>query len=464
MQLPEQIETHGQFWLVSEPDNRLSGILKISEQGDVSLELFGAFGNVMDRTLNYGTPLLIQGVTAGKGAVTLVDCLATKWNRSGIGSDEILSKSEWRVGWAYCGAHFESGKVNLSEIEFSIEGLDEWFEFHNRVFSHDVSDGQTKIMYTPPQPTVVQIQDGITLEFGMRTTETSGRFEQSISTQMVVYIRSEQVRLFSEFLEILQRVRNFLCLLFDRTVSYTFISGYLSEIDIPNSLDYRVEIFRHLEPYELQKQEFGPRQFLVQFEDIAEGMNYYLPRWLEHYEDFEPTFNLYFTVTANRFMHLEARFLFLVQGIESLHRRSSSETLFPQEAFDKRVKAVLESAPKKWKSWLRWRLKYGNELPLRTRIEKMVDPFGELFGSDSARQGFVNRIADTRNFLTHYDPKIRNKAVTEPDALLRLYGRLEGLVQLHLLKLLGLQDDHIREIALRHRPLKDKLTTEYMTK
>ena len=93
----------------------------------------------------------------------------------------------------------------------------------------------------------------------------------------------------------------------------------------------------------------------------------------------------------------------------------------------------------------------------------MIEPFDELFGTQSARKGFVDRIVNTRNFLTHYDPKSRNRAVTNPEDLLRLYERMEGLLQLHMLKLLGIDDERIKKIATQYRPLKDKLTTEYMT-
>ena len=463
MRIPEPIETHGQFWLPSQPDNRLSGILRISEQGDTSLELFGAFDQLMNRTVEYQIPLLIQGVTAGKGPVTLVDCLTTDLTESGIGSNELLSKSEWQVGWAYCGAHFENKEVYLSNIEFSVEGLDEWFAIHNRVFSHDRDDGQTRITYTPPNPILVLLQDEVTLQFSMRTRQSSGLFQQSITTEMTINIRSEKARLFCEFLEILSKVRDFLCLAFDRTVSYTFITGYSPEPDAPDTHNNSIEIFGHLEPYDLQKQEFSPRQFLVLFEDIAEDLDNYLPRWLDNYEEFEPTFNLYFAVTANRHMHLEGSFLFLVQGIESLHRRSSSEKRFSSEELDRRVEAVLGNTPPEWRQWLRSKLDYGNELSLRARIEKMIDPFREVFGTQSARKGFVDRIVNTRNFLTHYDPKSRNRAVTNPEDLLRLYGRMEGLLQLHMLKLLGIDDERIKKIAMQYRPLKDKLTTEYMT-
>ena len=51
MQLPESIETHGYFWLAERPDNRLTGVLRISDQGEASLEMFGAFESPHNRPL-----------------------------------------------------------------------------------------------------------------------------------------------------------------------------------------------------------------------------------------------------------------------------------------------------------------------------------------------------------------------------------------------------------------------------
>ena len=78
----------------------------------------------------------------------------------------------------------------------------------------------------------------------------------------------------------------------------------------------------------------------------------------------------------------------------------------------------------------------------------MVTPFDDLFGSESARAAFVNRVVSTRNYLTHYDEGIKEQAVTDAGELLRLHFKLEALVQLHLLRLLEIDYDHIRQMAI----------------
>ena len=218
-----------------------------------------------------------------------------------------------------------------------------------------------------------------------------------------------------------------------------------------------MDIYGRFDPYDLPKEDFSPGWFLIPFEAIAHKIQEYLPRWLEHYQEYEPTFNLYFTVATNRYMHLEGSFLFLVHGIESLHRRSSPETRMSKEEFNTLLDTILQSTPDQWKELVRMNLNYANEISLQRRIRQMIAPFSDLFGNVSARSKFTNQVATTRNYLTHYDHRSKEEAVTEPQELLQLRYKLEALVQLHLLQLLGLEDGHIRALADRYPPLQRKL-------
>ena len=80
--------------------------------------------------------------------------------------------------------------------------------------------------FNPPKPITFQISGNLTVSFNMLPSTTSAPFQQSMKKRMSISIESSQLQLFSEFLEILGKVRDFLCLAFDRTVSYTFVAGY----------------------------------------------------------------------------------------------------------------------------------------------------------------------------------------------------------------------------------------------
>ena len=460
MQIPEPIETYGHFWLAGEPNNRLWGLLSVSEKGDAALELFGTLDSPHDMPSwqHMAKALRILGVTDKVGAVTLVDCFVLKQTTvDNIGGQ--FAKSSLRVGCVFWRAHFDTKEISFSRITFSVEGLDEWFVRHHRPFSSgEDQTGTMSITYSQPEPIEFQIPGDLIISFHMGAGKHVGMFQETINTKMRISIESSQSRSFSEFMQVLRKVKNFLCLSFDRTVSFTSITGYRQESNAPDSLHNTVDIYGRFDPYDLLKQDISPAEnFLLSFKEIAHNVHEYLPRWLEHYEEYEPTFDLYFAVTTNRYMHLQGRFLFLVQGIESLHRRRNSETRMPAEEFNALLDTIMQSTPDQWKQWVLATMKYANQPSLRNRIRAMISPFKDLFGNESAQKTFTNQVVNTRNYLTHYDSGIKNEAVTEPQELLQLHSKLEALVQLHLLRLVGIEHAHIRNMATRYPPLRQKL-------
>ena len=458
MRISEPIDTHGYFWVEGQPDEKVWGILKVLENGKSSLELFGSFG----ASHPFATPRLavgpirILGTTAKNGPVTLDDCFVVQQNTT-VNID-VFPNTEFLVSVVYSGAHFENEDIIFSHVTFSVEGLDEWFYFNNRVFSSEGGpSGEMSLTFQPPESISVQLPKGFVLGFCMSASMNRGMFQQSISTTMEIQIKSTEMRPFSEYMEVLRRVRNFLCFAFDRTVSFTFIRGSRRQIDSGPSIGDVVKIYGPFDSNDWPKQDISIGWFFVSFEDLVSRIDDYLPRWLDGYDEYEPTFNLYFAVAENRYMHLEGQFIFLVQGIESLHRRSSSETRMPNDEFELIINDILGSVPDSRREWVRENLKYANEPSLRRRLSQMISPFEDLFGTKSDRNKFVNDVVNTRNYYTHYDPSIFDKAVTEPAQLIRLHLKLEGLVQLHLLYLLGLDHEHVRRIISRYEPLRHKL-------
>ena len=458
MRISESIETHGYFWMVDQPDERVWGILKVLVNGESSLELFGAFGasHAFDKNqLTLGS-IRILGTTAKKGPVTLVDCFVV--SQETTVNIDVFPNTKILVGVVYSGAHFVNEEILLSSVAFAVEGLDEWFYFHHRVFSSEGNPLEAmSLTFELPESISVQIPDGFVLGFYMSPSQSFGMFQQSISTRMEIQIESSEMRPFSEYQEVLRKVRNFLCFAFDRTVSFTFIRGSRREINSQASIDNVVEIYGTFDAYDWPKQDISIGWFFVSFEDLVSRIDDYLRKWLDGYDEYEPTFNLYFAVAENRYMHLEGKFLFLVQGIESLHRRSSTETRMPKEEFELVINSILDSMPYSRREWVRESLKYTNEPSLRRRLSQTISPFEDLFGTNSARKKFVNDVVNTRNYYTHYDSSILREAVTEPAELHRLYLKLEGLVQLHLLYLIGLDHEHVRRIVSRYQPLRRKL-------
>ena len=403
----------------------------------------------------------VLGITANGGPVTLSGCLEVAKTDTHV-SGETISKSSLYVTHAFWGGHFESRNTCFSDMYFSVEWIDEWFYFYHRPFSrHEGPEDRPTLTYTAPDPITFKLTEDLIITFQMNLNENLGMFQRVFATKMSIRVESQRGLLFSDFMIILRKVKNFLSLAADRPVAFTSIKGYLKE-DKGSSDSPRapIDIYGKFDPYESEEQKVSVGSFLINYQEHSDNMAAMFQNWFERYEEYEPTFNLYFTVAANRFMHLEGRFLFLVHGIESLHRRSFNTPKMETGEFEKRVVVILENTPKDWRKWIEGKLEYSNEPSFRTRMEDVIEPFGELFGTKKERKRLIEHIVNTRNYLTHYDKKLEGKAVTEPAKLLALYLKIEGLVQLRLLKLLGMDAEKMVDIAMRYRPLREKLHRE----
>jgi hypothetical protein len=82
---------------------------------------------------------------------------------------------------------------------------------------------------------------------------------------------------------------------------------------------------------------------------------------------------------------------------------------------------------------------FGNELPLRQRLEQMYDASVEIIEPLGInRDEFVRRVKNTRHYLTHLDPRGREKAVLAAEGQYRLARILDYMLKAFLMNELGI--------------------------
>lgn len=106
---------------------------------------------------------------------------------------------------------------------------------------------------------------------------------------------------------------------------------------------------------------------------------------------------------------------------------------------------IIKCCPEERKEWLEGKFKFGNEISLRTRIKKIIEPFNHLIGTNKERKNLIGKIIDTRNYLTHYNHDLKDNAI-EGFNLIELNKKLEGLLELSLLKELKFLEEEIDNI------------------
>ena len=116
-------------------DTQLPGVLKISESGEITVELAGMFGNPLVTPRSFGVastpnreealdPRRIVGILQKGGAITLDRCL---WQRTNFSFPSALSTSTVFAELAFVGVEYDEDEEALfSEFSFSVEGLDTW--------------------------------------------------------------------------------------------------------------------------------------------------------------------------------------------------------------------------------------------------------------------------------------------------------------------------------------------------
>ncbi len=102
------------------------------------------------------------------------------------------------------------------------------------------------------------------------------------------------------------------------------------------------------------------------------------------------------------------------------------------------------------------RLIHGNEISLSKRIKRIIEPFKEYFGSNKERSKMICSIVNTRNYLTHYDKSLEDKAANGNE-LWTICQKIEAMFQLHILNILGFSKDEITAIYNNSENLRKKL-------
>jgi hypothetical protein len=200
-------------------------------------------------------------------------------------------------------------------------------------------------------------------------------------------------------------------------------------------------------------------RMLFSYSQVRDSAEKKLARWLSAYELFQPALALYFGARAGAHKYLNGRFLSLAQAIETYHRRTNNERFMDERAYKKLAAELKKACPQELRTWLSQRLRYGNELNLAARIKHIVKPFSHHLGDAKERKKLIRRIVTTRNYLTHYDHRLKAE-VAEGMELYALCMSSEAILQLHFLKEIGFSDTEIDDIVAKSDTLRAKLKSE----
>ncbi len=427
MRVLEPLDVQGFFWLQAKPDEEIPGRLTVSGSGDISLRLLGIFDGGL--SVKSDELPIILGVTERGKHVTLANCFYK--NKSlrfpGIPVVDIYASL------LLIGSHFANeDDLIFSKARFHIEGLDQWLGLTGISAKCDFEKQEAEITYKRPKQIDHQLDNGFTLSIQFNWSAPLGIgigniSKATITQKAVLCLETPNFRKFSELVDYVRQINNLLCLALDEPVALT--SVHVSRPDIVEDTGGKkrpieIEVYYPSLPHPDTSPEIHRQHMLFPYQEVESNFGSVLSKWLDGYRQLEPAFNLYFAATTAKHAYLETQFLFLVQGLEALHRRMVGSE--------------------------------NGKVHLRKRLADLLAPLAKHFENDKKNEALINDVVKTRHYLTHYDPALESQSKAGVD-LWGLCTKLEVLFELQLLRQVGFSDDQIDRIVNGNYRTKEKL-------
>ena len=166
-------------------------------------------------------------------------------------------------------------------------------------------------------------------------------------------------------------------------------------------------IYKSLRIYPSYSKHFNIRKkksdsFLVKFKTIQEEFQNLFLKWQDEKTSLEPIFNLYLSNIYNERQYFDIKFVNMVQGLESFHRRVLGGRYVKKKEYKEIkkhfVEAIPEYLPKEFKECLPDKFNFLHEYSLKKRLEELVNYtnpyFTNLIGDVDK---FIKNVKDSRN-------------------------------------------------------------------
>lgn len=458
MRIKEKFKRTGDFWIPSVSEEKVHGTLSISDGGNIELEI--TTGQLKDRNGTFNINLeRIVGYLHGSIPsipVTLDDCYYKILPTIGGNSKPLI-----RINRAFIGVQYDQDEIpSFNTLTFSVEGIDDWVETSGIKVEYPSEKCPAIILYEPQEDISFNLDNDMRLLITWSPSlKHSINKEASISEKIYFKLVSQKARELDEFISVVRKITEFLCFVTNETVSVNSMSAtsddLFKEIEGSKPIPISIDVYYRGWPYAKDEPKVNLYNMLFGFKEIRNDIGEVINNWVKSYEQYDSAFRLYFLAKTGAQTYLEEKFLPLVQGLEGYHRKISNEKEMDETEFEELVKNLIEQCPTERQKWLRTKLTHANEVSLRKRIKRLIEPFKDLFGNNKKREELVSKIVDTRNELTHPKPSKELKAAKGVN-LWTLCMKMELLLELHFLQLIGFSREKIDSIIDNCPELKRK--------
>ncbi|MFV2045449.1 MAG: HEPN domain-containing protein [Anaerolineales bacterium] len=447
----DQSKYAGYWWLPRDPEMRIPGALQFSHEQGLILDLSG---NLDRKYTEDPRGFNILGETSFGELVTVYQ--AIRRSSQYPGADPTAGESSFIANKAFIGAHFEEmDDAQFKSAAFQLNHLDSWLQLE--IMDYQYRDSGFSVEYTRPEMLSFNPTDDIEIRIGFESVGPNigaAVTDISFTHRAMLIIELSEVAHFNTFGEILSHLANLLALAVVTPVNPTRTFAWLPPAENSDEARPGAKIEVLLPIYRApQEEEIHWFDMLFTYKDLEDRFDTFLENWFKKRDTLDPVFDLFFGVLYNLSPYPITTFLNYVQALETYHIRTMSNEVDPPEMHRERIGRILDAAPTDDRDWLAEKLGWSNRPALAHRLKELIDlyPF-PVTGQAGSHDAFIKRVRDTRNYYTHYDPSLEEKAAKGgylKGLSMTVGSLLEGLVLLEL----GFAIEEVKEMQWKRRRL-----------
>lgn len=431
-------EYKGIWWLPTNVDRKIMGTLYFKPKESILLDLNG----LLDLLEGKFHPLILGETSDGK-KVTLYKNLIVDRSHSYPGYP--VEKCQSQI--CFEGYHYTNAdEIKFNEIRINYTGLEEWMSkrhfFHTRVEEEGVEYQVSKFK----MPDVIEVRtDNVDLDITYSySTSSGGYFEDVQKTNAWISIKFDEKAELKEIFDKLQKISDFISL---------GIGDRINLRKFKAKADYLEDKYNLINIYYItyinEEKKHYPFSMIYNYGDIEHNFHDIINNWFDFINTYNPSYELFFSTFKNPYKLPIDEFLSLVQSLESYHsRKYENDNVMNIESY----KIILESVNKiiaeststrQEKQFLLSRTTFWNRKSLRNRIKELYGSHSDEFDAFiDNKNTFIDSVVKTRNFYTHYDPKLESRII-EGNKLPLFSQQIKWMLLIIILKEMGFNKEQV---------------------
>ncbi|MEK4487663.1 HEPN domain-containing protein [Psychrobacillus sp. FSL H8-0484] len=444
-------------WKVMGCDTWLNGILEINHKEKIYLLKLYSEEAI---ELPYFSSV-VYGKTHKGTSFTLVDCSVGQSVSMSFGNNysnryEIIIRSRYVLEDVL---FKKSEDILVTEVYFKLSNMDIWahqeaieIEF-DKEKGHLITAKTLKNIDCKHEDFLFSVVYYVEPDYGSQYSH-----EFKINTVCQFKLEFNKPTPLENTLNIINQVRDFLTLC---TSNRTYIEKVIASPILDDQAEFTLPFVVYGPGIEIGTLENIPKlrfvDITIRLDKIVNNFERCMQNWFSKNELLLPVIELYIGINYQRTSN-ERHFLNAVQALEAYHRLTRKNEVLPKIEHKVKIKSIISSVPEEDRAWLQGKLNFSNEPSLHERLDDLLRPVKDTSHPNYSRsydlfkpqginfEDLIKDIKNTRNYNTHFDEKLKNKAV-KGDELLQLTTLLIIMIEYYLMTELELNEDLVLDIT-----------------